>query len=60
MSASSCGPGSLSCGEGLVAVLVLEYCPLGSLHRALAEGRFLLDRRARRPNLVRCAREARE
>lgn len=36
----------------MAALLVMEHCSLGSLHRAIAAGRFFLDRRRRLPNLV--------
>lgn len=55
-SPSSGGSSGGSSGEGALSVmtlLVMEYCSLGSLHRAIAAGRFFLDRRAKLPNLVR-------
>lgn len=47
------GGGSYSTLEGVMTLLVMEYCSLGSLHRAISAGRFFLDRRAQRVNLVR-------
>ncbi|KAL4430886.1 hypothetical protein ABPG75_006142 [Micractinium tetrahymenae] len=60
-SGSSGSSGSSSSGgtmEGVMTLLVMEYCSLGNLHRAIAAGRFFLDRRARLPNLDWAARTA--
>ncbi|KAL4426393.1 hypothetical protein ABPG77_004687 [Micractinium sp. CCAP 211/92] len=48
---SSGGSSSEGAVEGVMTLLVMEYCSLGSLHRAIASGRFLLDRHAGLPNL---------
>lgn len=47
---SSSGTGSVEC---YMSLLVMEYCSLGNLHRAISAGRFWADHRARRANLVR-------
>lgn len=43
-----------------MALLVMEHCSLGSVHRAIAAGRFFQDRRGRVPNLDWVCRTARD
>lgn len=50
---TSTGISASSCmADSLVSLLVMEHCPLGNLHQAIAAGRFH-DSRSGKPNLVR-------